>query len=401
MVIKYIWHYSIDFLLCVPSFYKMILQKQLPLASLKHVILGGENISHFILDQHARLAPHAFLYNEYGPTEAGICTTAATIYDPVERRLQRISAGKPLANIHVFILDQNLCFLPSGQKGEICIGGQGLARGYLNNPTLTSERFLSIVLPDASTIRVYKTGDVGRFLPNGDLEFLGRIDNQVKIRGCRIEIGEIESVLYQYPGLKEAVIVVRDNNLGDKELVACFSACTPINGQALRLFLTALLPVHMIPSYFIQLEHFPLTIHGKIDRTALLNLPQMKMDSTDLVPPQSALEQILLDIWKKILQCDVIGIHDNFFDIGGDSLSIMNVQASLAKVLNLEVSLITLFQYPTIFQLAQHLGRQEKTSLLPQNPLSKHQVTSEKRKAVLQQQQQTARFKKGRSDAKK
>ncbi len=295
-----------------------------------------------------------------------------------------MTAGKPLANIQVYILDQNLQFLPTGHKGEIFIGGMGLARGYLNNQILTDEKFLRVTFADTPPMRLYKTGDFGRFLLNGDLEFLGRVDNQVKIRGHRIELGEIEYVICQYPEIKEAAVAIRENNPDNKQLVACFSAPTQIATESLRTYLSHLLPNHMIPSSFIQLKHFPLTPNGKIDRKALLNLPEFKTVNRDCVQPQSELEQILLEIWKKVLQRETIGIHDNFFDIGGDSLHIANVQASIDTTLSLEVSIVDLFHYPTIFQLAQHIGRQEKVRIPQPNILSKNQGIVDKRKAAFQ-----------------
>lgn len=347
---------SISYILCVPSLYSMILEKSRKLSSLKIVSLAGENVPSSLAVCHSQFAPNAILYNEYGPTECAIGSTITKIYDPVTRQINKITVGKPLPNTQVHILDQNLEPVPNGAKGEIFIGGIGLARGYLNKPELTVEKFLHVSLNGQLPTRLYRTGDIGRFLPNGDLEFLGRIDHQVKIRGYRIELGEIEYIICQYPEIKATAVVLYEEN---KQLVAYFSASSQVNIQALRLYLSNLLPAYMIPSSLIQLEQFSLTPNGKIDRQALLALPEPKIMSINFAEPQSELEQVILIIWKKVLKRNDIGIHDHFFEIGGDSLQVATVQTAVEDTLKLKVPIVDFFHYPTVCQLAQHLTSKE------------------------------------------
>lgn len=383
---------EINFLLCVPSFYAILLQKAQAFPSLRYVLLAGENIPAYVPELHSRCVPQAFLYNEYGPTECTISTTEAKIYDPADHQVHQVTIGKPLPNIQVYLLDQDFQHLPVDAKGEIFIGGAGLARGYLNNEILTNEKFVKVSLPgQEGAVRLYRTGDFGRLLSNGDIEFLGRIDSQVKIRGYRIELGEIEHAISQFPGIKDVVVIVREDDLGNKRLVAYFSASAQIEIDALRNHLSDVLPKHMKPANYVQLENFPLTANGKIDRKALHVFPESKTMIVDGSQPQRDIEEVLLDIWKKILQCEV-NLQDNFFDIGGDSLQVVNMQTMIKEILQHSVPIMDLFQYPTISLLAQQLRTQLKKETIFSAPLSNHQDISEKRKAAFQ------RFKKRHLD---
>jgi amino acid adenylation domain-containing protein len=379
-IIELIDRHSINFILCVPSLYSMFLDKTHMFNSLKNVVLVGESISNLIPQLHSELAPHAVLYNEYGPSEYAIGGTIAKIYDPLDKIIHQITIGKPLPKIHVYILDENLQPVTEGTKGEIFIGGPGLAKGYLNNQKLTIEKFIWLSLPGKPLIRLYRTGDFGRLLPDGNIEFLGRIDHQIKINGYRIELGEIEHALCQFQGIDEAVVVVQDNSINGKRLFSYFTSPNRIKIQELRVFLSNALPRHMIPHTFMQVEKFPLTPNGKIDRKAL---PEPIYEEVMINTfPKTDLEKIFLNVWQQVLLHDSFGIHDNFFDIGGCSLSITRVQTLLCRSHNLDVSITDLFQYPTIFQLAEYLSCKQKNEMAIQQVSFENQSAPEKRKAI-------------------
>ena len=366
--IDLIQNHSINYLLCVPSVYAALLDRSHKLSSLQNVSLAGENIPSQLPILHAQFAPNANLYNEYGPSEYAIGTTLAKIYDPIAHKIHKMSVGRPLPNTQVYVLDQNLQLVPIGIKGEIFIGGIGLARGYLNNQELTAEKFIWVSLPNQSPIRLYKTGDFGRFLPNGDIDFLGRIDHQVKINGCRVELGEIEYAIKQFEGIDEVVVIARDDSRGNKRLTAYFSASAQKDiNQDLRIYLTNLLPKYMIPSAYIQVETFALTPNGKIDRQALPNVSEAKT-IIDKAQPQSELEKTLHTVWTEALKRKDIGVFDNFFDLGGDSLQVTILQTLIKETCNLEIPIVDLFSYPTIHLLAQHLNIRKKVApTLPQS----------------------------------
>lgn len=356
--VDYIEKHSINYILCVPSLYSMILDKSKILPSLKIVSLAGETIPSSIVVRHPQLAPNAILYNEYGPTEYAIGTTIAKIYDPEEKRVYPMSIGKPLPDTQVYILNNNLQPVPSGFKGEIFISGKGIAKGYLNKPNLTSEKFI----PFHSTV-LYRTGDFGRLLPDGNLEFLGRMDNQVKIRGNRVELGEIEHAICQYQKVNEAIIAVREEPGENKHLVAYFTTLDKTNiSEGLKVHLISLLPKYMIPSSFVQLESFPRTPNGKIDRNALPNL--FEKEKIKAEQASSELEQALNEIWKKVLHLKAMGNHDNFFDLGGDSLSLAQVQTLIETSLAIKVPVTKLLEYPTISQLSHHLNQQSSNKIV-------------------------------------
>lgn len=360
---------AISYLLCVPSLYSMVLDRCRQLPSLKIVSLTGENIPNFILKLHAKIAPNAILYNEYGPSEYAIGTTIGKIYDPVKKKVYPVNVGKPLPNTYVYVLDENLLPVPENVKGEIFIGGAGLSKGYLSNSELTAEKFLSFRFTT-----LYRTGDFGRLLPDGNLEFLGRTDNQVKIRGNRVELGEVEQTICRYPQVNEAVVVCKKHN-SSSHLVAYFT--TLVDGEVekeLKGYLTNVLPRYMIPSVFVHLKSFPRTPNGKIDRSALLNTFEKRKKG--IAKTSSNLERTLFHIWKKVLGLESIGYDDNFFDLGGDSLGIAKVQTLIEKELAINIPVTILLQYPTISQLSNHLGQQEN--------LKKSTSRELKRKGALQ-----------------
>lgn len=365
--IELIQKHSINYTLCVPSFYLMILSKSRKLPSLLCVDLGGDTLPNELPALHAEIAPNAILHNVYGPSEYAVGATFEKIYDPANKRFNRISIGIALPNTQVYILDESLKEVAPGIKGEIYIGGEGLARGYLNRDVLTNERFLWVTFLGRSPIRLYKTGDFGRFLSNGNIEFLGRMDHQVKIRGYRVEMGEVEHAISQYPDVKEVVVMAQEG-----QLIAYFCSKNEIS-KKLRIYLQDILPQYMVPSAFVQIESWPLTPNGKIDRNALV----APLKGASFERPLSEMERTLFQIWKQVLGNDRFGTKDNFFELGGDSLQIVNVQTILEEAIGKNISIAVLFQYPTISQLANYLSTDEA---VPQ----KNHERREKQKSAFQ-----------------
>ncbi|MBD2020581.1 amino acid adenylation domain-containing protein [Leptolyngbya sp. FACHB-36] len=331
------------------------------------VIVGGEKaLRSSYINWCQRVNPQVRWLNTYGPTEA---TVTATLYDPAASEfaptLADIPIGRPISNTQVYILDSQLQLVPVGVPGELHIAGVGLARGYLNRPDLTCEKFIPNPFgPD----RLYKTGDLARYLANGQIEFLGRIDQQVKIRGFRIELGEIETVLGQHPQVRDVVVLAR-TTAGQPQLVA-YVVLQPaeLNGTtgALREFLKDKLPSYMLPAAIVSLEALPLTPNGKVDYRAL-PMPDLGVgDRTRAaVAPRDSLERQLAEVWQDVLGVPTIGITDNFFDLGGHSLLAVRLCTKIETLLNQEFSVARLFQAPTIEQLAAQLRQPETTLVCP------------------------------------
>ncbi|MEH2199893.1 non-ribosomal peptide synthetase [Nostoc sp.] len=326
--------------------------------NLRLVIFGGEALEIKSLqpwfERHGDTTPQ--LVNMYGITE----TTVHVTYRPLSKAdLQRTASviGRPLPDLQVYVLDEYKQPLPIGVPGEIYVGGAGVTRGYLNRPELTAERFIANPLGDNPQARLYKTGDLGRYLPNGELEYLGRIDNQVKIRGFRIELGEIEAILATHPDVWETVVVVREDEPGDKRLVAYVVAKTAqsLSTSQLRRFLSEQLPSYMVPSAFVVLPSLPLTSNGKIDRKALPVPVSREGLEVNFVAPHTPEEEILVKIWADILKVDQVGIHDNFFELGGNSLLGTQVISRLRTAFSINLSLHRLFISPTVAELAHNI----------------------------------------------
>ncbi|WP_143288381.1 thioesterase domain-containing protein, partial [Calothrix rhizosoleniae] len=260
-----------------------------------------------------------------------------------------------------YILDSHLQPVPVGVPGELYIGGDGLARGYLNRPQLTSEKFILNPFDDSKSERLYKTGDLTRYLRDGNIEFLGRIDNQVKIRGFRIELGEIEAVLATHPQVNQTVVIATEENTGNKRLVAYVVINSEITTQQLREYLKAQLPDYMVPSVFVTLESLPVTPNGKVDRKAL-PVPEIERD-VEYVAPRTKVEEIIANIFAQVLELENIGIYDNFFELGGHSLLAFHLMSEIQKRFQKKLPLATLFQNPTIKQLALFLISNGETEL--------------------------------------
>jgi len=322
-------------------------------SSLKRVFCSGEALSHD-LQQRFFERSSAALYNLYGPTEASIDVTAWECRRDCGGTV--VPIGRPIANTQIYILDGELQPVPIGVAGELHVGGAGLARGYLNRPDLTAEKFIPNPFRSEAGARLYRTGDLARYLPDGNIEFLGRIDDQVKIRGYRIELGEIECVLRQHPTVCETVVLAREDNPGEKRLVG-YVVGADAKVDELRSYLKQKIPAYMVPSIFVCLDAFPLNPNGKVDRKALPAPDQTRPETaTTYVAPGTPTEEILAEIWAEVLKLDKVGVHDNFFELGGHSLLAAQVVARLGSTLKLEIPLRLLFEAPTIQDLAQRIA---------------------------------------------
>ncbi|NEP33690.1 amino acid adenylation domain-containing protein [Moorena sp. SIO3B2] len=314
------------------------------------VLCGGEALS--VQLAHELLETGSEVWNLYGPTEATIWSTIYQLGDeskPGESGNVITSIGRPIANTQIYILDSNTQPVPIGVLGELHIGGDGLARGYLNRPELTAEKF--IPNPFENNSKLYKTGDLGRYLPDGNIEFIGRIDHQVKIRGYRIETGEIEATLNQHPTVKETVVLAREDNPGEKRLVAYIvSEDNSLSTSDFREFLQQKLPDYMVPSAFVILEALPLTPNGKVERKAL-PAPEAKLEG-NFILPRDPVERQLAQIWSEVLNVYPIGVQDNFFDLGGHSLIAVRLMSQIEKQFGKNLPLATIFKGQTIEQLA-------------------------------------------------
>jgi len=333
----------------VPSAITELLRMNKIPESVQTICLAGEPLKTELVNRLYQQTKVKKIIDLYGPTED---TTYSTV--SLRKPQKRASIGRPIANTQIYILDNYLQPVPIGISGEIHIGGDGLARGYLNRPELTAEKFIKNHFSDDPKARLYKTGDLARYLPDGTIEYLGRIDHQVKIRGFRIELGEIESALGQHPHLREVVVGVYESIPGDKRLVAYLvpqgaSAPTP---SELRDFLKPKLPEYMVPSAFVFLEDLPLTPNGKLDRKALPEPDQSHNElEADFVAPRSPVEKLLAEIWSNVLRIDRVGIHDNFFELGGHSLLAVKVIVEVNKLFNTDLPLGAFYQAPTVEEL--------------------------------------------------
>ncbi len=324
-------------------------------------IIGGEALLADTIAFWQTHAPATRLINEYGPTETVV---GCSIYEvkPGERIEHSVPIGKPIANTTLYVLDRDLQLAPVGVPGELYIGGAGVGYGYWNRPDLTAEKFVPDPFSVVPGARLYRSGDLVRYRADGNLEFLGRIDHQVKVRGYRIEPGEIESVLTRHPAIAEALVAAQDSAHG-QSLVAYIvpkEGAAPSTGE-LRQYLELHLPSYMVPSAFLVLDRFPLSPHGKVDRAAL---PKPGCERPDLarefVPPSAPLEEVLAEIWREVLRLDRVGIHDNFFELGGHSLLATQVISRLADTLQVDLPIRRLFEGPTIAGLAQAIWNDEE-----------------------------------------
>ena len=379
--LDYCQQYPIDCLKIVPSHLSALLSSSPHPETIlprQRLILGGEATSWDLIEKIQHYAPTCQIFNHYGPTEATVgVLTYAVNSRPIDYHTQIVPLGRPLPNTQIYLLDRQRQPVPIGVPGELYIGGAGLARGYLNRPDLTQEKFIpnpfensksrsqsvsnrSVVRcatqsQNSKLSRLYKTGDLARYLPDGNIEYLGRIDHQVKIRGNRVELGEIEASLSQHPALAQTVVIAHENVLGDKRLVAYIvpnQELTPTIND-LRHFLSQKLPDYMIPSAFAILDTLPLTPNGKVDRRALPIPDTNSLTVGDrFVAPTTPTQEVLAAIWSQVLGLDKVGIHDNFFELGGHSLLATQIISSCYQTFCVKLSLRQLFATPTVAGLA-------------------------------------------------
>jgi amino acid adenylation domain-containing protein len=327
-------------------------------AKLKYVVLGGEAADPRSVAAVLRHGPPKHLLNAYGPTEASVAATCMEIRE-VPTGARSISIGRPISNTSIYLLDGRRNLVPIGVPGEIYIGGAGVARGYVGAPQLTAERFIDNPFSKEPGARLYKTGDLARWLPDGTLDLIGRADTQVKIRGFRIEPNEIEAVLKQHPEARDAVVVLQGGASAEERLVAYVAGeRSRLNATELRDFLKTKLPNYMLPSAVVVLEKFPLNSNGKIDRQAFPQ-PVLTRGERVFVGPRDGLEAQLIAIWESALSIQPIGVTDDFFEIGGHSLLAVRMLSEIERILGKNLPLATLLQTPTIQTLAAALRQQD------------------------------------------
>lgn len=341
---------DIEVMQSTPSRIKILLERDEfkdAIKGLKAVLIGGEEFPINLL-QILGTYNNLKIFNVYGPTETTIWSCIKLI-----NKTAKITIGKPINNTYIYILDKEKHILPVGVPGEIYISGDGLARGYLNRPDLTDEKFIDN--PFIANSKMFKTGDIAKWNSNGDIKFLGRIDNQVKIRGHRIELGEIENKLIKHEYINEVVVLAKKEEDENKYLCAYIVAEKEIKPKEIRKYLSNDLPNYMIPSYIIQLKALPLTPNGKIDKKALGEMKIEVSKITEYVAPENDLQKKLVEIWEETLNIKKIGISNNFFDLGGHSLKAMMLVARIHKELDVSISVNEVFNFPTINEMSRYM----------------------------------------------
>ena len=350
---KVIQKHGVTIIFLTTGLYNQLVEADIEIfRGLRALLTGGEKVSvrqiNKVRQAHAALT----ILHVYGPTEN---TTFSTYYPVTQTHEWDVPIGFPLANSTIYILDQDGAPAPIGVPGEICTGGDGVARGYLNQPALNSERFGADPFLEGG--RLYHTGDLGLWLPDGAVKFIGRLDNQLKVRGFRVEPGEVEHRLLAHPAVTEAIVIGRKTAAGGQELIAYFAAEQELSAAALRAHVIAALPDYMVPAYFVQLEQLPIKVMGKVDRQALPAPETAALAiGSPYQAPQSETESLLADVWQAVLNREQIGVHDNYFNLGGDSIIAIQLTSRLREM-GWKLQIQDLFQTPTIAQLAPRLER--------------------------------------------
>jgi amino acid adenylation domain-containing protein len=375
----------------VPALFKVIIENIKPAetASIRVVTLAGDMVPFNLIEQTLAKNPDIEVAIEYGVTEAGVMSTVYRRREKDEEKIVKI--GKPIANTQLYIVDKENILLPEGAPGELCIAGTGLGRGYLNQPALTAEKFIKFA---ARQDFVYLSGDLARWLPDGNVEFLGRIDRQVKLRGLRIEPGEIENQLLKAEYIREAIVIaVSTNPAGqnsDKYLCAYVTASKEIEKEELIKYLSEKLPSYMIPSHIVQLEELPLSVNGKVDRKALEEL-KISVGQRRYITPGTETEKKLAAIWTEILDMDenAIGTKSNFFELGGHSLKAISLMTRIHKTFNVKLRLADIFNTQTIERTAEYIDSRSRDKFVSINPVERKEYyplsSAQKRMYIIQQ----------------
>ncbi len=394
---NYCQRHPIDYLKIVPSHLSALLTSNPSpyLLPRQCLILGGEAATWDLITNIQQHSPECRILNHYGPTETTVGVLTYAVNNQNNYNTKTVPIGRPLGNTQVYVLDEKLQPVPIGVPGELYIGGAGLARGYFNRPELTGEKFIiwkeSGARSQESELRreegrrekeftsqklegkrLYKTGDLVRYLPDGNIEFLGRIDNQVKIRGFRIELGEIEAAIASHPEIQTAVVIARENNSGNKRLIAYFVPTKKqFSPNNLRQFLQDKLADYAIPSNFVKLEFLPLTSNGKIDKKALPDPDNIRPElENNFVAPRDQKEELLANIWSELLGVEKIGIHDNFFELGGHSLAAVQLVSKISTSFNISLPVKTLLLHPTVAKLSNSIAELLQEKNVSQQPTS-------------------------------
>ncbi|MCU0284948.1 MAG: amino acid adenylation domain-containing protein [Acidobacteria bacterium] len=361
LFLKVLQQGQISILESVPSLMTAFLEvaadgRDKTLDSLRWMVPTGEPLTPSLVRQWYTHFPHIKLLNAYGPTEASDDVTHYLVNELPSASQTTIPIGKPLQNLHIYILDRYLKLCPVGVRGEICVAGVGVGKGYWKDAGKTQSAFIPnpylAEIGDSDYASMYKTGDIGYFRADGNIECLGRLDFQVKIRGNRIELEEIERQLLAHEQIKEAVVAAKDDDRGGKYLCAYYISSLPLEPLGLREYLSGKLPGYMVPAHFMRLDNMPLTHAGKINRKALPNPDEITPDQErKYLAPRNELEKNIAEIWQDVIGVDSVGINDNYFNLGGDSIKAIRITARLRKA-NLKLELADLFRYPTIAELS-------------------------------------------------
>jgi len=365
-------------------FHLFVDQRLEDLRPLRQLLAGGDSLSSTHVRKVLQNLPQLALINGYGPTENTTFSCCHTMRQGDAIR-NSVSIGRPISNTFVYLLNDKLQPVPFGEVGELCTGGDGVSRGYLNAPEWTAEKFTADPFSTDLGARLYRTGDLARWQADGTLEFLGRSDAQVKILGHRIELGEIETVLLQHP-VRQACVNVQTDAAGNKRLVAYY-VCDPqrtVSAEQLKAFLSLKLPAYMLPTAFVFMNAFPLTPNGKVDRSALPPFSEAK-ESPSPHGKGTDLEEKLAGLWTEVLGTERIGLDENFFDLGGDSLLLVAVHSQLQKIVQREIQITDLFEYVTVRSLARHLGesaRKMQTFTAAQEQAKKQREALSKKRFV-------------------
>jgi acyl-coenzyme A synthetase/AMP-(fatty) acid ligase/acyl carrier protein len=332
------------------------------LKGVRQLLAGGDVLSASHVERYLSAAGDgAVLINGYGPTENTTFSCTHRMNSGWRSEGASVPIGSPIANTHAYVLDQQMELAPVGVAGELYVGGDGLARDYLRRPALTAEKFVPHPFSSVPGARLYRTGDQARWLPDGSIEFLGRIDQQVKIRGFRVELGEIEAPLNRYEGVREAVVVARAGESGARRLVAYVVFETEeVSSDKLRSYLQQQLPPYMVPSQFVSLTELPLTANGKVDRRALPD-PEIERATVarEFCGPRTPAEEMLASIWSEVFRLSRVGIHDSFFELGGESILAIKLISRVNKDFDIELPVRALFEQPTIAELAPLIVRDQ------------------------------------------